>query len=180
MANTRIVLPDSAFIVDTYGGIVGIENAGKVTYLPRVIDSSGENATHTGDTNEATLATIMIPGGCLGENGMLRLSALFAFTASTNLKTLKAKIGALDLLSGYQNNSATIHGASFSREMWLTGSANGQVVVSSWAGYGDNNSSPSYTSIDFSQDQVLTITGKLALGTESVTLNAYCVEVFPR
>ena len=55
---------------------------------PFVLDASGAQASHTGNTTETTLATIAVPGGAMGANGAIRISTLWSFSGSAGAKAL--------------------------------------------------------------------------------------------
>lgn len=178
MANSRIVVPDAALIVDTYGGVVGIENAGKVTYFSRVLATSGNPVAHTGDTADTTLASILIPGGCMGPRGALRMTLLFSCTDSTNAKTFHARLGGSnDVLGFYQVTAAGTSAVTFQRTVFNSGDEGHQTYLSGWGTYGQTGGSLTSKTIDTSQDQYLNISAQLALGTETVTLDGYTIEV---
>src|SRR5574343_6983 len=54
---------------------------------------SAEAVTCPNDTNENTLFSMNIPGGLLGSSGSLRVQAHFSYTASTNTKRHRVKLG---------------------------------------------------------------------------------------
>jgi hypothetical protein len=62
--------------------------------IPVLFAKSGAQAgSHTGDTNETVLATISLPPGTLGANGVLRLRASGTLTSSGNNKTVNLRLG---------------------------------------------------------------------------------------
>lgn len=135
-------------------------------------------ASVTGTLTETVLASITIPGGMMGPNGALRISALDTRTSSANNKTVKVKLGAM---AGYNSTlGAGVVGVSQITTIRNRNSVSAQVVLgASIAGTGSSAAGPVTGSIDTSVDQVLTITGTLTNVGETITLEGYTVEVLP-
>lgn len=146
-----------------------------------MLAQSGVPAAVTGTVAETSLRSIVIPGGSLGPNGSLRIYAVYSMTPSVNAKTLRCKLGGLEIYSAYQVTSATVGSLNKQRVVQNRGAQNAQITYPGWNELGVNGGgNPNLTgAIDTSVDQVLDFTGQLALGTETLTLESFLVELFP-
>lgn len=133
------------------------------------------------DTTEDILATIKIKGGLMGRNGFLRVTAAMTVTSSANNKSLRARLGGI---GGTNFISATVStGILFESAVGIIRNRNSesaQVVVTSMGsltGAGNVGTAVSTGAVDTSVDQDLVITGQKALGSETLTLEHFIVEV---
>lgn len=150
---------------------------GRPADMVRVLAQSGVAASVTGTTNETTLATITLPGGAMGINGGVRIHTLWSMTNNANNKTQKVKFGGTSILFYTLTSVAGNQTLTIYRNR---GAANSQVgLANSSTGIGNTSSAPTTSSIDTSADVTILITGQLATGTDTLTLEAYSVEVLP-
>lgn len=144
--------------------------------VPSVIAQSGAAVALTGSTSETTLATIPIPAGALRQHGRIRLWAATSTTNNANAKTLKVKLNG-NVVGGSLALAST---ASQSLEVDVV---NGRVPNSN---YGNVSASIGATvsnqgaalTVDTTQAMTVTITGQLGTGTDTLTLQAYSLEIF--
>lgn len=158
--------------------VLGFPEKGGIS-LPRVLAQSGVAVPVTGTTAETTLATIAIPAGAMRVNGSLRIRPIFSYTNSTNLKTLRIKLGGTSIWFGDNGSSASNFGSQPFVDVRNRGVANSQISVAASAA-GVNYqiaSAPLTTAIDMSVAQNLTITGTLASAGETIRLEGYTVEI---
>jgi hypothetical protein len=147
---------------------------------PVIIAQSAVAVSGAADTNENTLATITVPGGAMGPNGVLRFYTLWSFTNSANTKTGRARLGGIGgtaFMSWAQ--TAFVSANFFMGGIFNRGAANQQI--------GQPLSGSSFTiafggacvtgAVDTNQDQTLVITGQKALAGETFTLEAYLAEL---
>jgi len=129
----------------------------------------------TGSTSVVTLATITIPAGLLGANGKLKIYPLWATTNNVNQKTLRA------IFSG--STCSTMTSLSVPNNSGLviirnTNSESAQKTSSGLvAGIGASSGSIASTTIDTTAATTLVISGQLAVGTDTMTLEDLFVEV---
>lgn len=166
---------------ELFGAVQGGANA-KVTvdqirqFLGgRVIAQSGASASHTGDTIEATLATITLPAGVLGPNGRLEIDTLWTFsTSSANSKTCRAKLSTAVIAAVVATTSLGLRhmGTCINRN-----SQSAQIIFNpaNQPGSGTSAVANSTAAIDTSVSQTITITGQLASAAETITLEGYTV-----
>lgn len=128
------------------------------------------------NTDEATLATISIKGGMMGISGALRVLALFSETASANAKTHRVKLGATTFAS-LVVTAGTVVTAGLWPCIYNRQAANSQVCHPSGAVVGTSAAAVVTGTIDTSADADLTITGQKASGAETLSLQAYTVEL---
>lgn len=159
------------------GLVLGIRGAGMDTYFPIILAQSAAPVALTGTTNETALANIVVPGGVIGPNGSLRITFLTSNTNNANNKTFKVKLGAT-LLMPYTYTA--IGEANQILMLRNRGSLATQTEFNTNAtAFGTTTAAPGNTNIDTSVDQVLTITGQLAAGADTMTLEGYTIEVLP-
>ena len=129
----------------------------------------------TGSTSVVTLATITIPAGLLGANGKLKIYPLWATTNNANVKTLRAVFGGSVCTTmtsqSVPNNSGLVIIRNINNEAAQKCSS-GLV-----AGIGSSTGSIASPTVDTSAATTITITGQLAVGTDTLTLEDLFVEV---
>ena len=129
----------------------------------------------TGTTVETTLATITIPAGLIGSNGKVKLYPLWSTTNNANGKTLRVKFPLGAVYTAAASNTVHVSGLVIIRNL---GSESVQRVSSGMAaGLGGTISSIARSTIDTSVATTLTITGQLAVGTDTMTLEGLFVEI---
>lgn len=147
---------------------------------PRVLAQSGVAVSHTGNITETTLASITIPGGMIGANGQVEVITLWTLPNSANNKTCQVKLGGSTMMSAVLTTALTFQ--PYCR-IANRGSAASQIAnppMSTNAGFGSTDTAVSTATIDTTQDTTITITGQLASAAETMTLESYIVQVFPK
>lgn len=133
----------------------------------------------TGTTSETAMATINLPAGIMGLNGQVRITTYWTITGSANNKTLRTRFG-------------TISGTAYSAQI-QTANTNLKIATvianrnSASSQFGDDGngsggwapSTAAWTTsaIDTSASTTIVISGQLALGSETITLEAYTCEL---
>jgi hypothetical protein len=145
----------------------------------RVLVASAVAVSHTGDTSEHALASITVPGGAMGPNGVLRVTAVFSHTNSANNKTMRFRLGGV---SGAQvMNIVNTTSASLMTQRIIQNRNSQSSQVAGPAGtanaFGSSGNAPATASADTSVDQSFVIAGLLANAGETVTLESHLVEV---
>ena len=129
----------------------------------------------TGSTSVVTLATITIPAGLLGANGKLKIYPLWSTTNNANVKTLRLNIGGAVCSTmasqSVPNNSGLLIIRNINSES-VQKCSSGLV-----AGIGASAGSIASTTIDTTAATTITITGQLAVGTDTLTLEDLFVEL---
>jgi len=143
-----------------------------------VVAQSAVPVFHTGDTHESTLATITVPGKSKGPNGRVRVTTLWTHTSSANNKTLKVKFGSATYTNVVNTTSASAWLATIVANRNATNSQVGP--ASGMTGHGTSTGIVVTSNEDTTADVTIAITGQLAAGTETITLEAYAVELMSR
>ena len=129
----------------------------------------------TGSTSVVTLATITIPAGLLGANGKLKIYPLWSTTNNANIKTLRAIFGGSTCTTMYSQSVPNNSGLLIIRN---TNNEAAQKCSSGLvAGIGSSTGSIASPTVDTSAATTITITGQLAVGTDTLTLEDLFIEV---
>lgn len=132
-------------------------------------------ASVTGTLSETTLATITLPAGLMGSNGQLRITTFWNGTNSANNKTCKIKLGA-----GIVHTQVNTTSPVFTQLMMVRNrnAANSQVCHPAISGsFTDTATTPTTLAIDTSVATTVTLTAQLANIGETLTIEAYTVEL---
>ena len=126
-------------------------------------------------TSVVTLATITLPAGLLGANGKLKIYPLWATTNNANVKTLRATF------SGSVCTTMTSQSVPNNSGLLIIRNINSESVqkCSSGlvAGIGSSSGSIASPTVDTSAATNITISGQLAVGTDTLTLEDLFIEV---
>ena len=126
-------------------------------------------------TLATTLATITIPAGLMGANGKLKIYPLWATTNNANIKTLRLNIGGMlcstMVSQSVPNNSGLLIIRNINSES-VQKCSSGLV-----AGIGSSSGSIASPTVDTSAATNITISGQLAVGTDTLTLEDLFVEL---
>jgi hypothetical protein len=149
--------------------------------------SAAAGMSHTGDTAEATLATVTIPANSMGPNGILRWWALWGINAAnTNSKTLRYRWPATGGgLTGTQIlvinlNTTAMFSFNDVRAIWNKNATNSQSYnhAQNKETFGVGATGLVATSaVDTTASTDLSFTGQCGVNTDTITLHAYLVEV---
>lgn len=138
------------------------------------------NAPLTGTTTETALASVLIPGGSMGPNGALRITANYTYPNNANTKTMTVRIGAQNSVTSslvFTANGTTTVAYQFSTIVRNAGVTNSQVVFNGGAGSGTTGSANITAAIDTTQNFWVNFTGVLASAADTLTLIGYTVEI---
>ena len=140
-----------------------------------VVQKSGVPAS-TSSATEAALATYTIPGGSIGANGAVRVSAYFSMPSSGNTKTMFVRLGGISGTAFLNNSATTNAGYRYIIEFHNNNSQAVQLGGPSSGAIGANGASTIVSAVNTANAQDLVISG-LTNGTETLTLNSYIVEI---
>ena len=143
----------------------------------RLLGASGVALPTINNTSEQFLATVTIPAGRLGPNGLVRVITFWTLTNNANVKTPRIRLGGQAgtiLWSPAMASFATFKGhAVFINR----GAQNSQVAGD--AAFGGTAGAVATAAIDTAAAQDLVISAQKATGTDTMTLEAYMVELNP-
>lgn len=145
--------------------------------LPRVLAQSAVPASVTGTLSETVLATIPIPAGVMGPNGRIRITALWTMPNNANTKQPRIKIPGVANL--YAVAFTTTAGLEVLIDLYNRNALNSQVgsPQSSSSGIGGSGLALVTSSADFSVAQSIQFTGQLGNVADTISLEAYTVEI---
>lgn len=159
---------------DTFHALVGaLVGAWNVIY------HNAEAVSHTGDTVETTLRDITIPAGSMDVNGLIRVTNLWSYTNSANIKRPRSYFGGT---GGTKFSDSAQTTTAFLREQFVIANRN---AVNSQVGhsagftssFGTGTGALVIAAIDTSVDVHLLVRGLLADGTETITSEETLVEL---
>ena len=141
---------------------------------PSILKASAVQVSHTGDTNETTLATIAVPANAMGANGILRITTQMSFTG-TNSKTPRIKFNG----TTYVGFAATTQlSGRYQAQIANRNATNSQVGNSlDQANFSSNATGVITSAHDTTAAQNITITGQLTNTGETIVLESYLVEI---
>lgn len=145
-----------------------------------ILGASAVAVSGAADVAENILATIIVPAGVMGLNGILRVETMWTFTNSANNKLLRWRLGGIGG-TAFMDLTATAN-ATYSdvRIVRNRNAANSQVAWGASSGVGGHAFSTGAVTtgaIDTSIAQTIVITGQKALAGETLTLESYLVEL---
>lgn len=145
----------------------------------KILAASAVAVSHTGNTNETVLATINIPAGAMGTNGIIRITYDWTIPSSANNKTLRARLGGI--------GGTAVTGTAFTtvaNAFHRTTIANRNSASSQWSSTDRSRGTDGVSTyeiatatIDTSAAQTLVLTGQLASAAETITLESYLAEL---
>lgn len=145
--------------------------------------SAATGMSVTGTLSETVLATVPVPAGCMGLNGILRVTSLWGVTNSANNKTLVWRLGAAgngiagDIFGS--TTQTTVAAMRMQNQVQNRNSASSQVALSGigTGGWGTTTAGIATATRDTSVALDLVFTGTLANTGETITLHQYLVEL---
>ena len=143
-----------------------------------ILGASAVAVSGAADVAENILATITVPAGAMGLKGILRIDTIWSFTNSANNKTLFVRLGAGG--STYLNIiHTTLLTARHLTMVTNRGVANSQVGMPGGkdGGVGASAGALTTSAVDTSLATSIIIAGQKALAGETLTLEAYLVEL---
>lgn len=164
------------------GGTAATTARGACTNLGtwNILAASAVGSSHTGDTNETTLATVQVPAAAMGANGFLRITTLWSMTSSGNNKTVLIRFNGTGG-TAYYNQTVTTSGEIRDQRMIANrNSASSQVGLNAAAGNGgwaQTNLSPLTTAVNTASAVDIVFRCLLANTGETITLESYMVEI---
>jgi hypothetical protein len=149
-------------------------------HIPRVLGASGASSSHTGDTNENIEGTVVIPAGAMGVNGFLRIQSVWTMPNSANVKTFRIRLGGI-AGNVFLNATATTQvSGQVETIIRNRNSASSQVgfTNATFTSFGTSTGSNQTASQNTANALDLVFTALLASAAETITLEAYSVELF--
>lgn len=140
----------------------------------RVLAASAVAVPHTGNTSETTLASVTIPAGAMGANGRVRITTIWSATNSANTKTMRHKFGGVNYLA---QNMTTQQGWRHQSDIANRNAVNAQVGNGNNV-FGSLSAAANASAVDTSSAVNVVISGQLANGADTITLESYVIELY--
>lgn len=146
--------------------------------LWRILAASNVGGTlHTGTTDETTLLTVLVPGGLLGPNGILRIWTLWTVEDTADDKILRGKFGGTTFFGRTLTTSTSLQQCCLIRNrndpaVQVGGPEDGESFAAGGALVTGT--------IDTTLNQDIVLTGQLETAGDEITLEAYLVEYLAR
>lgn len=143
------------------------------------IQKSAVQVSNTGNTLETILATIPIPAN-IGVNSTLKITAFFGANNNSNNKTVRIRYGSSGSGIGGTAVSATNITTQLGLNLVVTianrNSASSQVATTGNSG-GFGFAAPITLTVNTTNASEIVLTGQLATGTDTVSVESYIVEL---
>ena len=145
----------------------------------QILGASAVATSVTGTLSETTLATVTIPGGAIGANGVVRVTMLWTYTNNANNKIWRLRLNGIGGTAIVGITRTTSAGDLDQRIIWNRNSQSSQVAFSSSTtpAFTNTAGAPLTAAIDTSTARDLVFTGNLANIADSITLESYLVEI---
>jgi len=129
----------------------------------------------TGTTAEVTLTTITIPAGLIGSKGKVKFYPLWTTTNNANQKTLRVKFGGSTRYTG--NSTGAVHNTGLLILRNFNSESVQRMSSGIIAGLGGTTSSMAQGTTDTTVSTTIEISGQLAVGTDTMTLESLFLEL---
>lgn len=182
--NFGLIQADGATVKPAYTSFCSAISSNTVTtpggwpavprYLPQAPIAYSTPVANTGSTTNNALRTETIKGGQMGVNSSLRITHLWSYTNNANTKTVRLIVGGVTVIqSGFTTTGA------FSCETIIRnrGALNAQSYVG--GGFSGFSTAGALTTmaVDTSQDFTVVFSAQNGVGTDTITLEGYIVEI---
>lgn len=142
-----------------------------------LVSQSNVKVDYTGSTGAVVMATITIPGGLMSANGILEVLTSWQYTNSANSKTIAIRFSgtggtaffsrAETTTASHQVNLLIRNANSISSQIGMNGGATGS--------FGTSTGAIATSSVNTGSDTTISISGNLALSSETISLYSYRV-----
>jgi hypothetical protein len=145
----------------------------------RILAASAVAVNGPADASENILATITIPAGTMGANGIIRVSGACAYTNNANTKALRGRFGGI---GGTAHLSivgmSTETGCGFLMMVANRNATNSQFGSGhAWKYNNAMQASTGTGAVDTAAATTIVLTGQKAVGGDTFTLEHYVVEL---
>lgn len=145
---------------------------------PYVLCRNAAAASHTGDTNETTIATCTVPANSLGANGRLRVYSVWGYTNSANAKNLRVRFSTISGTAYAEVAPTTSTAIVLAFDIANRGATNSQVGKPTASGSASGTAAIT-SAVATTASTTLVFTAQLASAGETITLESSIVEVLP-
>jgi hypothetical protein len=155
-----------------------VPGTGLILQRYRILGASAVAVSGPADTSENILATINIPAGAMGLNGILRVTTQWTVNNNANVKAARARLGGIGGTDFLGANIASTLSMRAETQIANRGVANSQVGFGvGTTFFGTLNGAAVTGAIDTSAATTLVITAAKATAGDTMTLEQYLVEL---
>lgn len=172
----------STTVGQVYAGKSGVANGVNTVALPfqpsvpaTLTAATTTNGAYTGSTTETYLVNVNLPAASLGLQGQVRVTVNWTSNNSAGAKTGKVYLGASQV-----GQSASYTTSTGGTQMIAIRNNGAQNFNSSQIVGGTATGAAVYTAIDTSAASFIAITGTVAVATDYLVIEGYCIEVLPK
>lgn len=142
-----------------------------------LVSQSNVKVDYTGSTGTLVLATITIPGGLMSANGILEVLTSWQYTNSANSKTITIRFSGAGGTSFFSRTETTTASHQVNLLIRNANSTSSQVGMNSGAtgSFGTSSGAIITSSVNTGSDTTISISGNLALSSETISLYSYRV-----
>lgn len=177
--NTKIHLHEAADIP-----MAGVTNAagGDLRVGSYVLAQSAVQVTAPADTAFNSLATITVPAGALGNNGMLEVLSSWSVTNNANAKLAGVRLNGSTGTVIHQDSVASVVSSTQFAVMANRNSASVQVMgnPNTSGGLGVSATGGNTDSVNTNNSFTINLVGQKAVGSDTLSLEMYKVIIYPR
>lgn len=177
--NTKIKLASGTAVP-----MAGITNAAGVALEvePVVLGQSAVQVTAPANTAFNSLATITVPAGALGANGMITVESVWGMTNNANAKLVGVRLNGSTGTVISQNSVANFSSTTLLGFLANRNSASVQVTGTPNAvgGVGSTGTAVNTASVNTASAFTIDLVGQKATGGDTITLDMYKVTMYPR
>jgi hypothetical protein len=154
--------------------ITGTQSTG----LPVLLASSFVAVSGAADTNENTLATIAVPAGTFGSNGVIRLFMKLLTNNNANVKTWRVRFSGIGGTAIYTQAAANGTDGYITLYLAAKNSTSAQVSMATgiYAGIAGISTAEITTAVDSTAASTIVITATKATASDTMTLTGYVAE----
>lgn len=148
---------------------------------PVVLARSAVQVSHTGNTNETTLAAITVPANALGLNGSVAISAIWSNNNSGNNKVSRIRYNNATTGTIYAQATQTTNLSARFIDVRISNrnSASSQVGYATAATAFVSSAAPVTSAEDTTASTTIYLTGQLANGGDTINLEQYVAVLEP-
>lgn len=138
----------------------------------------GRTYSHTGNTTKTVIFTRTLPGGVMGANGSLYITALFAANNTANSKNIEVQINGVPIGSTAVGTSGQSNKATW----WLINQDSvtvqrGGALGTTGASFGSTSTAVVNTTINTAATMTITVSYQLTVGTDTGYMYGIMVEM---
>lgn len=146
--------------------------------VPIVLAGSSTLASHTGDTNETALATITLAAAQWLPSSMLRLTSYWSVTNNGNNKTPRIRYNGIGGTVVWGNNWTTTDSIFAQTHFFNDAAGTGQFVPPNLnASFGNGSAKRTFSVNTNTSTPTIVLTGALGNAADTITLEAYYLEM---